>query len=109
MNYEVIAIDKFKKDAKRLVKKYPSLRQEIILLGEQLALNPTLGIPIGNDCYKIRLSIGSKGRGKSGGARVVTFVFFKKAEVYLLSVYDKSEKETLPSVEIFEIVSRLID
>ena len=71
MSYKIAAITTFRKEAKRLIKKYPSLQKEIAELGDQLSSNPTLGTPIGNGCYKIRLSIASKGKGKSGGARII--------------------------------------
>ena len=53
----------FEKDAKKLLKKYASLRNELIELGDELAENPTLGIPLGKDCYKIKIGIKSKGKG----------------------------------------------
>lgn len=71
MSYTIELTDNFKKEAKKLIKKYASLRTE---LGKELTENPTLGIPLGNDVYKIRLSIASKNKGKSGGARIISFV-----------------------------------
>ena len=66
MNYSVIPTEKFKKEAKRLVKKYPSLKKELSELSSILENNPT-GISLGNNAYKIRISIKSKGTGKSVG------------------------------------------
>ena len=104
MSYKVTTIDNFRKEAKRLIKKYPSLQTEIDELGEILELNPTIGIPIGNGCYKIRLSIASKGKGKSGGARIITYVFVSGATVFLLSIYDKSSKTTISDNEVKELL-----
>jgi len=59
------------------------------------------------NCYKIRLSVASKGKGKSGGARVVTFVRVVESMVYLLSIYDKSEKENISDAEILDILSSI--
>jgi len=59
------------------------------------------------NCYKIRLSVASKGKGKSGGARVVTFVRVVESMVYLLSTYDKSEKENISDAEILDILSSI--
>jgi mRNA-degrading endonuclease RelE of RelBE toxin-antitoxin system len=100
MSFEVIAIPRFKRDLKKLVKRYPSLREEFIRLVEHLIENPTEGIPLGNDCFKIRLFIASKGKGKSGGARVVTYVLVKQEEVYLLTIFDKSDNENIPNSEL---------
>jgi mRNA-degrading endonuclease RelE of RelBE toxin-antitoxin system len=66
MNYKVELTDNFKKEAKKLIKKYASLRSEIIALGKELSENPTMGKSLGNDVYKIRLSIASKNKGRSG-------------------------------------------
>jgi mRNA-degrading endonuclease RelE of RelBE toxin-antitoxin system len=74
MSYNIEITDNFKKEAKKLIKKYASLKNEIAELGIELAKNPTLGTPLGNDVYKIRLAIASKNKGKSGGARVLSFV-----------------------------------
>ncbi|MBS1939319.1 MAG: hypothetical protein JST38_00365 [Bacteroidetes bacterium] len=95
MSFEVVPIPEFVKELKRLAKKYRSLKVEMDALGDELAKHPHMGTPIGNDCYKIRLAIKSKGKGKSGGARVITCVVAVREEVYLLSIYDKSEQATL--------------
>ncbi len=66
--------------------------------------NPFQGTSIGNNCYKIRLSIASKGKGKSGGARVITHVYVSDKTIYLLPIYDKSEQEFISYQEIKEII-----
>lgn len=70
MSYSIELSLNFKKEAKKLTKKYPSLKTELAELFVQLGENPKLGTPLGNDIYKIRLAVGSKNKGKSGGARV---------------------------------------
>ena len=100
MSYKVISIHRFEKDLKRLVKKYPSLKQEYIDLVKSLKEDPDQGTPLGHHCYKIRLSVASKGKGKSGGARVITFLLIKDHTVYLLSIYDKSEKDSISDKEL---------
>ena len=87
MPYNIIPAAKFKKEAKRLIKKYPSLKQELLELNEILILNPTAGTSLGNNAYKIRVAIKSKGTGKSGGARVITYVITENRSVYLLTIY----------------------
>ena len=62
MNYRIDTIANFRKEAKKLIKKYPSLKNELLELGNQLAKNPTLGTPLGNHCFKIRLAIASRPR-----------------------------------------------
>ncbi|MFM8833062.1 MAG: type II toxin-antitoxin system RelE/ParE family toxin [Cytophagales bacterium] len=63
------------------------------------------GTPIGNNCYKIRLAISSKG--KSGGARVITYLYIQTETVYLLTLYDKSEKADLKPNELKEMIQEL--
>ena len=64
----------FKRELKPLAKKFKSLLDEVEDLIQQLTANPKLGIPLGKGCYKIRLAVRSKGGGKSGGMRVITYV-----------------------------------
>lgn len=72
MSYKVNTILLFDKQAKRLSKKYPSLKNDLSALINALAEEPEQGTPLGNNFYKIRLAITAKGKGKSGGARVIT-------------------------------------
>jgi mRNA-degrading endonuclease RelE of RelBE toxin-antitoxin system len=104
MSYNVLPIPPFDRQLKRLSKKYPSLKQEFLALIESLEENPEQGTNLGNSCYKIRLSIASKGKGKRGGARVITNFVIADATVYLLSIYDKSEKENLTDKELDELL-----
>ncbi|MBB6005386.1 type II toxin-antitoxin system RelE/ParE family toxin [Arcicella rosea] len=109
MNFDVIPLSAFQKQAKRLIKKFPSLKQELLDLIESLKKNPQQGTSLGDDCYKIRLSIASKNKGKSGGARVITCVLIAETEVFLLSIYDKSERSSLNDKEIKDLVKLIKD
>ena len=100
---EIIAAPTFKREYKQLVKKYPSLRTDLYELEEKLLQNPTAGVYLGRDCYKTRLAIRSKGRGKSGGARVITHFQLLEDSIWLLSIYDKSEKENIEDDELGKI------
>ena len=107
----------FKKQAKPLLKKYPSLKQELFQLERTLVLNPQSGIPLGNNCFKIRLAIKSKRKGKSGGLRAISHL---ESEVVglvenedeiivitLISIYDKSDTASITDKELRELISRL--
>ena len=107
MKFSVIPSDKFKKEAKRLIKKFPSLKQEMADLSTTLEKAPETGTPLGNDTYKIRVAIKSKGKGKSGGARIITYVVTNNKEVYLLTIYDKSEFDTVDDKTIKNIIKTL--
>ena len=90
MSFEVLSTEDFERELKRLAKKHRSLRDDIAKLGMALSAEPTMGVHIGQGCYKIRLAISSKGKGKSGGARVITLVWVREEQVFMLSIYDKS-------------------
>ena len=107
MSYSVIPIDRFKKDAKRLAKKYPSLKSELSELSETLTVNPETGTPLGNNTFKVRLAIRSKGKGKSSGARVITYLVTDQKEIYLLTIYDKSELNNIDDKILKKIISDL--
>lgn len=98
---------RFEKEIKRLIKKFPSLKVEFQNLVADLKTNPETGSSIGNNCYKIRISIASKGKGKRGGARVITHVYVKAETIYLLSIYDKSEKDSISDKDLKEILNHL--
>jgi mRNA-degrading endonuclease RelE of RelBE toxin-antitoxin system len=105
MNFNVLTIPPFDRQLKRLTKKYPSLKAEYIALIYSLEKNPKQGTELVNNCFKIRLAIASKGKGKSGGARVITHVQIINKTVILISIYDKSEKITITDKEINELLS----
>jgi mRNA-degrading endonuclease RelE of RelBE toxin-antitoxin system len=107
MSYRIIPTHRFEKEIKRLIRKFPSLKNEFSDLINAIQLNPEIGTFIGNHCYKIRLAIRSKGKGKSGGARVITYLYLDSKTVYLLTIYDKSEKEDLHLSDIKEMVESL--
>ena len=104
MNYNVELSLNFKKEAKKLVKKFPSLKQELADLFTMLERNPTIGTFLGNDIYKIRLAIASKNKGKSGGARVISFVKITETTVLLFSIYNKGDIENLTDKEIKRLI-----
>ena len=107
MSYSIIPIDKFKKEAKRLIRKYPSLKIELSKLSLVPTANPTAGAALGNDTYKIRVAIKSKGTGKSGGARLITYVITENKEVYLLTIYDKADFDTIDDKTLKKIIQNI--
>ena len=103
MNYKITTYPPFDKAVKRLNKRYASLKQDLTKLVTELQNNPQLGIDLGNGFRKIRMAISSKGKGKSGGARVITLsvlVSQNDAIVALVYIYDKSERENISPKEI---------
>ena len=107
MSYSILPTSKFEKELKRLLKKFPSLKEEYAELIEEINKDPKTGIFLGNNCYKIRVAIQSKGKGKSGGARTITYLYIVTETVYLLTIYDKSEKENLKLNELKMMIDSL--
>ncbi len=107
MNYNVKHTDVFARQAKRLKKKFPSLKQELTELEQQMKIHPHFGIALGHNTYKIRLGVKSKGKGKSGGIRVITYVVDSIGNVYLLSLYDKSEIGTIENSLILHYTKQI--
>lgn len=104
MRYQITTIPKFDKQAKALAKKYPSFKSDLAELVDLLSDNPFAGTFLFDDVYKIRMSITSKNKGKSGGARLIYFnIFAQKTdsnEIVFLSIYDKCEHETITDKQI---------
>ncbi len=109
MTFNVKTLDIFERQAKRLIKKYPSLKKELLQLIVSLKSSLKQGTAIGSDCYKIRIVIASKSKGKSGGKRIITHLIFADSVVYLINIYDKSEKENLTNKELKEILKAYFD
>ena len=103
MNYSFILDDSFEKEVKRLSKRYYSFKSDLQSLLTELRANPQLGTDLGGGLRKIRMRITAKGKGKSGGARVITFtviVAVDETEVNLLYIYDKAERSNITAKEI---------
>ncbi len=103
MQYETEIAATFKKEFKRLYKRYPSLRQDVENLRNEVVAQPSMGTDLGKGLRKIRMRIASKGKGKSGGARIITFtvvVSMKMSKIHFLYIYDKAERESITDAEI---------
>ena len=116
MNCKLIAVENFRREAKRLSKKYASLKSEIEDLGNELIKDPRMGTPLGKSLYKLRIAVKSKGRGKSGGLRLITRVVEVQlhlvenpvqTNIYLLTIYDKSEQSDISEKRLREIVDSI--
>jgi len=108
MSYEIILTELFKKEAKKLAKKYPGLKDDLKNLEKELKHDPFQGDSLGRSCYKVRMQITGKHSGKSGGGRVITYVKVIDKIIYLLSIYDKSYKEDLEEKELDKLLKNLL-
>ena len=107
MNVKIESLPTFKREAKRLNKHYASFADDYEKLITELENNPHLGTDLGGGLRKIRMAITSKGKGKSGGARVISFtvvVAVEETEINLLYIYDKAERASISKKEIEELL-----
>lgn len=109
MSFEIIATSNFDRKLKKLAKKYKSIKNDLLEIFTKLEENPEFGTPLGKGCFKIRVSISSKGKGKAGGARLITYVRIVKETIFLMDIYDKSEQSTLSDKELKFLIELLID
>lgn len=109
MSYKIYLSEGFQKRAKRLSKKFPSLKEELLKLLENLENNPLEGTSMGNGFYKIRLTVKSKGTGKRAGLQVVTYVYIIHESVVLFTIYDKSEQVDVTDNELKAFLNELPD
>lgn len=100
MSFNLTITADAQRDAKSLIKKYRSLRADLASLSASLKENPQQGEPLGKDCFKVRMAIRSKRKGKSGGARVITCVKIVAEEVFVIAIYDKSELDAITDQDI---------
>lgn len=107
MKFSLKHIPSFAKEMKDLAKKYRSLHIDYANLLNDLEENPFLGTPLGRHCYKIRMAITSKGRGKSGGARVITCVKVIGETVFLIAIFDKSDMENIDDEELQNRINQI--
>ena len=105
MSFKIKTTANFEKEAKRLSKKYHSFKKDLNPVLENISKNPRQGISLGKNCYKFRIAISSKGKGSLGGARLIAYIHIVENAVYLISVYDKSEKETVSQKELLYLIS----
>lgn len=109
MNYKIIATKNFEKQLKRLARKFPSLKNDLIKFQQKLFENPKMGTSMGRNAYKVRLAVKSKARGKRGGFRVITYIEINLivedlTSIYLFTIYDKSETASISNLELKRLI-----
>ena len=109
MSYNVLTIPPFTKQLKRLLKDYPSFSDDFESFITSLEAGLIQGKSLGKNCYKIRVAISAKSKGKSGGARVIINITVSNDIIYLLTIYDKSDKTSLTDKELNELLSFIED
>jgi len=107
MNYKVIPTPEFVKNLKILKKKYKNIKNDVLELANELEKNPTIGIDLGNNTFKIRIKNSDNNKGKSAGYRIITYFINENKEVFLVTIYSKSEKENILDIELKDLIAKL--
>ena len=107
MSFKTIPTSGFEKEIKKLAKKYKTIKPDLLKLIDEISQNPFSGDSLGNNCYKVRMAISDKRKGKSAGARVIINVQIISNKIYLLSIYDKSTKANLDPGELDYLIKGL--
>jgi len=104
MNLNIISLENFKRDIKKLFKKYKQITKDLKTLQQELEKNPKAGIELGSYCYKIRVANSSVPTGKSGGFRVIYYYLDNENNIYLMAIYSKSELSNISESKILAIL-----
>ena len=106
MSFEIKPVDGFKRDFKKLAKKYKKLKDDVEKVIVELKENPKAGITLQHNCYKIRMANSSTSTGKSGGFRVIYYFIDGKNNLYLMNIYSKSKKENISENQLLELLKQ---
>ena len=107
MKYKIETTPTFDKNVKRLKKKFPKIKNDLISLIEELSENPTIGISLGENIFKIRMQNSSIPTGKRGGFRVITY--YKVDDIlYLITIYSKTDQDNILLDNLKEIIKEEI-
>ena len=110
MNYKIIPQPTFLRELKPLLKKYRNLKKDLQEFNDLLLANPLVGTDLGGGLRKIRMSISDKNKGKSHGARVITYTYLideHSGIINLIFIYDKQERDSISKQEIRQILDDL--
>lgn len=110
MANRIIPTPYFESRLKRFLKKHLSLSTELKILENELLAQPEYRIDLGSGLYKIRLASSSKGKGKSGGFRIITYLIKRTesgTDIYLITIFDKSEESSINKTDLKKLVSRI--
>jgi hypothetical protein len=97
----------FDRELKYLAKRHRSLLNDITQLAQSLTITPYQGESLGRNCYKVRMAISSKGKGKSGGARIITCIKIEHESLYMLTIYDKNDRDSITDTELAELLKEI--
>ena len=110
MNWTIDFTTEFSRGAKILKKRYKSFMDDLEDFKNSIMKNPFQGAELVPGIRKVRMTIESKGKGKSGGARVITLTYYvsdAEGKVHFLIIYDKSDADTVDVKVVQKYVAEL--
>ena len=108
MKYKVIPTPEFIKNIKSLKKRYKNIKNDVLELATELEENPTMGIELGNNTFKVKIKNRDNNKGKSAGYRVITYLISEDNEIYLITIYSKSDKENILDLELKNLINSVL-
>ena len=93
----------FLKEAKKLAKKFKKLKEDLQVAIKEIEEQNDFGVFLGSNLYKKRIKNSSIPTGKRGGFRVILFLK-TDTEIILLTIYSKTDIETLSDDDLRELV-----
>jgi mRNA-degrading endonuclease RelE of RelBE toxin-antitoxin system len=112
MANQIIYSKIFIRKAKELKKRHPSLVTDLEELEKNLLENPKQGGDLGAGLHKVRLAVKSKGKGKSGGYRVITFLIQQSdadITINMLTIYDKADESSIDKKFLITLAKELFN
>ena len=106
MNYKIDTTPRFEKDVKKLKKKFPKIKDDLVKFVNELSINPELGVNLGDKIFKVRIPNSSIPTGKSGGFRVITY-YKREDTIFLVTIYSKTEQDNILTNRLREIIKEL--
>ena len=107
MNYEIVYGNAFRKDIKDFAKHYPSVKEDVRRVIQQLQEAPYLGKVIvgGKGARKIRVDNSDQNKGRSGSYRLIYYVVDQPSKtISLLTMYAKNDREDIPAKEVLRLL-----
>jgi len=101
---KIVPLETFKNDVKTLQKKYKNIFRDLIELNRTLQNSPKARIPLGNNCFKIRLGKSSVPTGKRGGFRIIHYFLSNDRIIFLMTIFSKSDQNNISNQKIIQIL-----
>jgi mRNA-degrading endonuclease RelE of RelBE toxin-antitoxin system len=104
MSLNILSLNSFDRDVKKLVKKYPNIFQDLGKLKFILIQNPKSGVNLGDNLYKIRIENSANKKGKNAGFRVIYYYIDNNDNLFLIKIFSKNKLQNIPKSTILKLL-----